>query len=249
MYLFLFVLCTQVCWISVNPFPKHSFPSKSPMELQTGNKRDNVMHGVVWGSLRKWLWVPENMFAISVHPPDNRGGRAAEDVCRKEVSGRKGVREYSLNTISFLSEWKSSCTLHCSQVLRETAMLAFSVGHWTPHVTSSLPLLYSSYSFLQAIGALSHWWIMADKIKASNRPCLVVSLIRSCFIYTQYQAVEVIVIDLFSPLLGNFSVGQGSLGGSWQGLSWEKKKEKEERSSDARTEKHMTDQSCWMWGQ
>lgn len=190
LHLFHFVFCVQVRWISVNSSPSHMEPQNR------WNKIDYVMNDVVWGLLRKRLWVPENI-AISVRSPDNR-------------EWKEGEREYSLITISFVSEWKSSWILHCSQVMRETWTLAFSVGHHPPTLTSSLLLWYCSDSILEAIGALNHWWIIADKMSASNRPCSVASLIRSCFIHSQYQAVDVIVffIYLFLSLLGNFSVDQ-----------------------------------------
>lgn len=203
------------------------------MELLTREIKDNVMHGVVLDSSRKWLWVPENMFALSIPPPVNKGWGLL-----KMSAGKmrwKGEREYSLNTISFLSEWKSSCSLHCSQVLKEMQMLAFSVRHSptaSPHhppsmSTSSLPLLYS-HRFSQAIQALLHWWIIANKVNSSNRPCFVYNQKVFVFLHTQYKAV-VIVVEFSSPLVANFSVGQGSLGGNWQGLSWDGVKKREER--------------------
>lgn len=109
-------------------------PSKPHMEPLTGDKRDNVMHGVVSGSVRKWLWVPSLSGGGSVRYLQER---------EKHKWGNKWGREHSLNAISFLSEWKSSCSFLCRQVLREMQMLAFSVGRARPH---NLFLLHHSFS-------------------------------------------------------------------------------------------------------
>ena len=136
MYLFVSLHHKPRFWISENPFPNFHFQANHPWRHKQGNNRDNAMHSAVSGSVRKWLWIPETIFRSAKVPRHRRGSEAGEG----------GSAEPRPDTVSVLSEWKSSRSLYCRKAFREMWMLAFSFGH-VPQLSSSLSFWLTLFLF------------------------------------------------------------------------------------------------------